>query len=110
MYVGMQETMVNAVHIYGNNKYIGTDDGLIIYDSNNERINNELTDMLNGISVRHITNDSNGNIWISTYRKYGLVKVSYNGRTACEMGNVARGGVFRGCGSVRVSHRQDARR
>jgi len=79
MYVGMQETMVNAVHIYGNNKYIGTDDGLIIYDSNNERINNELTDMLNGISVRHITNDENGNIWISTYRKYGLVKVSYNG-------------------------------
>ncbi|MBE5945669.1 MAG: response regulator [Lachnospiraceae bacterium] len=79
MYVGMQETMVNAVHIYGNHKYIGTDDGLIIYDSSNERINNELTDMLNGISVRHITNDSNGNIWISTYRKYGLVKVSYNG-------------------------------
>ncbi len=79
MYVGMQETMVNAVHIYGNNKYIGTDDGLIIYDSNNERINNELTDMLNGISVRHITNDENGNIWISTYRKYGLVKVAYNG-------------------------------
>lgn len=79
MYVGMQETMVNAVHIYGNNKYIGTDDGLIIYDSNNERINNELTDMLNGISVRHITNDANGNIWISTYRKYGLVKVAYSG-------------------------------
>ncbi len=79
MYVGMQETMVNAVHIYGNNKYIGTDDGLLIYDSNNERINNELTDMLNGISVRHITNDSDGNIWISTYRKYGLVKVAYSG-------------------------------
>lgn len=75
MYTGMSESMVNAVCIYGTSKYIGTDDGLVIYDRNNERINNELTDMLSGISIRYIMPDSEGNIWISTYRKFGVVRV-----------------------------------
>ncbi len=79
MYTGMQETMVNAVYTYGNNQYIGTDDGLIIYNNKKERVNNELTDMLTGISVRHIMVDSYGTMWISTYRRYGIVKVSKNG-------------------------------
>lgn len=79
MSTGMQETMVNTVYTYNNNRYIGSDAGLIIYDENGERINNELTDMLSGISVRHIMSDSVGNLWISTYRKYGLVKVSKDG-------------------------------
>lgn len=79
MSTGMQETMVNAVYCYNGRRYIGSDAGLIIYDNKNERVNNELTDMLNGISVRHITSDSDGTLWISTYRKYGLVKVERNG-------------------------------
>lgn len=79
MAAGMQETMVNAVFIYDDVKYVGSDAGLILYDQSNERINNELTDMLNGISVRSIMSDTRGNIWISTYRKYGLVKVEPDG-------------------------------
>ena len=79
MYTGMQESMVNAVAIYRGNKYIGTDDGLIIYDNTNERINNELTDMLSGISIKYIMEDKSGNLWISTYRKYGVVKVDNTG-------------------------------
>lgn len=79
MYTGMQETMVNAVYTYQTKKYIGSDAGLILYDAAGERLNNELTDMLNGISVRHITSDTRGNLWISTYRKYGLVKVEPDG-------------------------------
>ena len=79
MSTGMQETMVNTVYTYQHERYIGSDAGLIIYDEYGERVNNELTDMLSGISVRHITSDSDGNLWISTYRKYGLVKVSKDG-------------------------------
>lgn len=79
MAVGMQETMVNTVYMYDGVKYVGSDAGLILYNQSNERINNELTDMLNGISVRSIMSDTNGNIWISTYRKYGLVKVEADG-------------------------------
>ncbi len=74
MYTGMSETMVNSVFVYKNNQYICTDDGLIIYNNSGERITNELTEALDGISVRNIMADSEGNLWISTYRKYGLIK------------------------------------
>lgn len=87
MYSGMPESMVNSVYMHGNYRYIGTDDGLVIYDGMNERVNNELTDMLAGISVRHITSDSSGNIWISTFRKYGVVKVAPDGTIS----NIGRG-------------------
>lgn len=79
MSTGMQETMVNSICKYEGKRYIGSDAGLIIYDSGDERVNNELTDMLSGISVRHILCDSRGNLWISTYRKYGLVRVTEDG-------------------------------
>ncbi len=79
MYTGMSESMVNSVQIFGTNKYIGTDDGLVIYDRNNEKVTNELTELLTGISVRYIMPDSEGNLWISTYRKYGVIKVDRNG-------------------------------
>lgn len=76
---GMPETMVNNVYIKGNQTYVGTDDGLIIYDNKEEKVTNQLTDMLNGISVRHISVDSKGNMWISTYRRYGVVKLANTG-------------------------------
>lgn len=87
MYMGMQETMVNSVYTYANSKYIGTDDGLIIYDGMNQKVTNELTDMLNGISVRNIVSDEDGNLWISTYRKYGVVRVAPDGSII----NIGRG-------------------
>ncbi len=74
MYTGMQETMVNAVLVYKNNQYICTDDGLLIYNNEGERVSNDLTEALDGISVRSIMADSEGNLWIGTYRKYGLIK------------------------------------
>lgn len=79
MRIGMPETMVNAVFIKGSHKYIGTDEGLFIYDRDENRISNDLTNMLNGISIRSITADDEGNIWIGTYRKYGVVRISPEG-------------------------------
>lgn len=76
MAYGLPETMVNSVYTYKGQQYICTDDGLIIYDNAGERVTNEITDALEGISVRNIMSDSEGNLWISTYRKYGLVKYS----------------------------------
>ena len=75
---GMQETMTNCIYIHGGNKYIGTDDGLFIYNSDNEQESNALTDMLQGVSISHIMRDSTGKIWISTHRKYGVVTVQSN--------------------------------
>ncbi len=79
MSVGMSENIVNTVYTYRNQKYIGTDDGLIIYDTAYERVTNELTDYLSGASVRHITKDDAGTLWISTGRIYGVVKVASDG-------------------------------
>ena len=92
MFTGMPETMVNAVYVYKNNRYICTDDGLIIYNVNGERVNNELTDALDGISVKNIIADSEGNLWISTYRKYGLMKYTFGMETFEEsVNNITRG-------------------
>lgn len=79
MRIGMPETMVNAVFVKGSYKYIGTDDGLIIYDRDETRVSDDLTNMLNGISIRSITSDDEGNIWIGTYRRYGVVRVTPKG-------------------------------
>ncbi len=73
---GMSETIVNTVFMYKNQRYIGTDDGLFIFNGANDRVNNELTEMLSGISVKNIIKDDIGNIWISTGRRYGIIKVA----------------------------------
>lgn len=79
MYMGMPESMVNTVYTDRQYKYIGTDDGLVIYDMDNNRIENDLTATLSGISIRDIISDKKGNLWISTYRKFGVVKVDKDG-------------------------------
>lgn len=94
MSVGMSEAIVNTVYTYRNHKYIGTDDGLIIYDAAYERVNNELTDYLSGISVRHITKDDTGALWISTGRVYGVVKVAADGTISNFGRNVALPSIY----------------
>ena len=79
MSLGMSEAIVNTVYTYRNHKYIGTDDGLLIYNAAYEKVNNELTEYLSGISVRHIVKDEVGTLWISTGRVYGVVKVASDG-------------------------------
>ncbi len=79
MAYGMPEIIVNTVYTYRNHKYIGTDDGLMIYDTAYEKVTNELTDYLSGTSVRHIIKDDKGTLWISTGRIYGVVRVMPDG-------------------------------
>lgn len=76
---GMAESMVNAVFEHTGRRYIATDDGLYIYNSAGEQEVNDLTDMLKNVSVRHVTADTKGNLWISTYRKYGVIKYEKDG-------------------------------
>lgn len=79
MEIGMPESMVNAVYEYKGKKYIGTEEGLYIYNSKNEQQTNELTEMLKDVSVRHVIADASGTLWISTYRKYGVIKYEKDG-------------------------------
>ena len=76
----LSESMTNAVYSAHDNLYIGTDDGLTIIDPNGGVVSNELTEYLNGTSVRDIKEDSVGNMWIATYRRYGVLKVTPSGK------------------------------
>ncbi len=76
---GLPETMVNCVFNEDNLKYVGSDDGLMIYDETDSSIDNELTQMLTGTSIRHISKDKNDTLWISTYRRFGVVRVDAEG-------------------------------
>ena len=70
---------VNASLLYDSSLYIGTDNGLTIMNSQGQMTENELTDFLRGIRIRSLMKDSHGNLWISAYKKYGLIK--YDGKT-----------------------------
>lgn len=69
----LDDPLVNSTCIYEENLYLGTDNGLIILDADNNQIENELTEMLSGIRVRCIKGDSQGNLWFSTYGEYALL-------------------------------------
>ena len=78
------ESSTNCITIQDNRKYIGTDDGLVVLDEKNkpvddEKINN-LIDYLGSNSIRDIMCDSKGNLWISVYRRLGIVKFSPKGK------------------------------
>lgn len=79
IYAGLTESITNCVYTKDGQTYIGTDDGLVIYDSSYVQVDNDLAEMLAGTSVRQIVSDAKGNMWIATYRRYGVVRVSASG-------------------------------
>lgn len=70
---GISETAINAVGVCGGKYYLGTDTGLILLSGQFAPLENELTRMLDGIRIRDILCDSDGNVWIGTYYQYGLL-------------------------------------
>lgn len=74
----LPESVTNTVFLYDNELYIGTDDGLVILNKNKDIIRNKLTEYLDGNSVRDMAEDSEGNLWIATYRNKGIVEYKKN--------------------------------
>lgn len=75
---GLEPNVVNSTCYFKGQLYIGTDRGLIIIDeSENGQISNELTNLMDGVRIRSIERDSKGNIWLSTFSPNCLVR--YNG-------------------------------
>ncbi|MCR5415167.1 MAG: response regulator [Pseudobutyrivibrio sp.] len=62
-----EPVVVNATCISDRKVYVGTDEGLQIYDKYNRNYTNALTEELSGIRIRCISKDLEGNLWISTY-------------------------------------------
>ena len=70
---GIPDSVVNVTYLYGKDLYIGTDTGLYILNEKNERIENALTEYLADARVRCITEDSEGNLWLTTRTSHGLI-------------------------------------
>lgn len=76
---GLPENDTSCVEVIDGFKYIGSDEGLYILDRNNQVFENKLTEYMKDIPVRDIMHDSKGNIWFSTYRRYGVVRYDRTG-------------------------------
>lgn len=64
---GLENVSLNTITKAGDRYYIGSDEKLYICDSNWNQIQNNLTEALDGVRIRHIITDRDNNIWIASY-------------------------------------------
>lgn len=98
---GLDETIVNALILDKDKLYIGTDNGLQIIDTTScSRIaTGETGEIFEGVRIRNLMKDEDGNIWVSTYGRDGLVCIGKDGGITSYAGDgsgsEALGGRFR---------------
>lgn len=78
---GIEAAAVNSLLIKDGSIYIGTDTGLLILDSKTceKETSGGLTELFDGVRIRHMLEDRAGNIWVSTYGQGGLVFIGKDG-------------------------------
>lgn len=88
---GLDNRVVNTTCIYNGELYIGTDNGLILLDSEGKKKTTPLTEALEGVRIRCIKTSLTGDrLWLCTYSEKGLI--CYNGETGeCEYFNRKNG-------------------
>lgn len=92
---GIDKCVVNATCMHDGLLYVATDSGLLAVDEKKNRpVTDILTKKLEGVRVRCLMNDSQNNLWASTYGADGLVCLTasnelqiYNEETAGTMGS-----------------------
>ena len=87
---GLPASVVNSTCMFGQQLFIATDSGLMVTE-NGKRLDalpltkaetasgvpletDDLLKYLDGVRIRSIIRDSQGRLWISTWRKYGLLR------------------------------------
>ncbi len=77
---GLPKEVTNATCMYNDRLYIGTDNGIMIIDSDDLIIDNQLIDFIGDSRVRCISEDQDGNLWIAVYNnEIGLVCLTAGG-------------------------------
>lgn len=71
---GLEGKSINAVVQLDKLLYIASDSGLYLVDANWNPMENELTQRLAGVRIRHLCVDSAGDLWISTYSDLALLR------------------------------------
>lgn len=78
---GIKPCVVNTTALYNGLLYIGSDDGLIIADTDKHcTLDDKVTAMLSGVRVRCLMPDKKGRLWICSYDK-GLIVTDKDGNT-----------------------------
>ncbi|MCR4740890.1 MAG: response regulator [Lachnospiraceae bacterium] len=78
---GIRDEVVNATHLHDGKLYIGTNSGLRILNENGKLYEDELTEYLGDARVRCMTDDYDGNLWLSTAsNEMGLVCFGTDGK------------------------------
>ncbi len=75
----IDNVVVNTTCMYGEDLYIGTDQGLFILNRKLEKVENDLTELLKDIRIRCIITDRKNQLWICTYSANGLICYHENG-------------------------------
>ena len=94
----LPETVVNSTCRYEDKLFVGTDAGLLVLDENGpvsgvpltkattvsgaDMEADDLIALLGGCRIRSICRDGKGRLWISTWRKYGLLRYDHGELTA----------------------------
>ena len=73
---GLEPAVVNTTCLHNGSLYIGTDSGVRFLGADKREIVNDLTQYVDGARIRCIMEDSQGNIWVSTFT-HGLGLVCY---------------------------------
>lgn len=79
---GLGSMVVNSTCLYNEKLYVGADTGLFIIDGNRS-VTNKLTELLDGVRIRCIKEDSKGDLWLCTYSDMGLVHIEADGSYEC---------------------------
>ncbi len=99
---GFESGVVNSVLVLGDLVYIAMDNGLKCLDTSRlKAVNEDWLSYFEGVRIRHLFSDSDRNLWISTYGKDGLIKVTPEGEAEVFHesieGQGTLGGRFRYC-------------
>ncbi|MCR5546554.1 MAG: HD domain-containing protein [Lachnospiraceae bacterium] len=76
---GLEDTVTNTTCMFGEDLYVGTDNGLLVMDGAYQLKETELTSLLEGSRIRAIKKDSKNNLWLCTYSDYGLICLHEDG-------------------------------
>jgi len=77
---GIDKSVVNSLCIKGDELYIGKDNGLVVVDRNTiKQLKRDYVSKLDGVRIRHINADREGNIWLSTYGQEGMYRIDPSG-------------------------------
>ncbi len=64
---GLENIALNSITSQNDSWYIATDTGILVFDSDWNRQENSLTELFDGIRIRCVISDNEGNVWIASY-------------------------------------------